>query len=219
MPFCLSRTQVTYADYLQADETSQYRLLMADSLAVGQAVWQLQQPDVVLVNVDLPDGNGLFFLEMMAPESFIQKLPVIVLMQQRNEQTIIQAMKLGAMDYLIKEEITAFFLCHSVNRLVYRYELERENRQLTDRLELALKSSHLGIWDWNIKTGEVVWDERNCQLYGISPSDFQGYETWEERVHPEDLPLANQAIQRSLTENQEFAVEFRVIWPDKLSSV
>ena len=205
----------TYADYLQADETTQYHLLMADSLEAGQAIWRLQQPDVVLVNVDLPDGNGLFFLEMMAPESFIQKLPVIVLMEQRNEQTIIQAMKLGAMDYLIKEEITAFFLCHSVNRLVYRYELERENRKLTDRLELALKSSHIGIWDWNIDTNELIWDKSNCELYGIFPADFQGYKTWEKRVHPEDLPLINQAVQKSLTGDQELVVEFRVIWPNK----
>jgi len=204
----------TYADYLRADETAQYRILAADSLEAGQTIWRLQQPDVVLVNVDLPDGNGLVFLNLMAPDRCIHKLPAIMLMEKRNEQTIIEAMKLGAMDYLIKDEITAFFLCHSVNRLVYRYELERENRHLTDRLELALKSSHIGIWDWNIKTGEVVWDDRNCQLYGISPSDFQGYDTWEERVHPEDLPLANQAIQRSLAENQEFDVEFRVIWPN-----
>jgi len=42
----------TYADYLQADETTQYHLLMADSLEAGQAIWRLQQPDVVLVNVD-----------------------------------------------------------------------------------------------------------------------------------------------------------------------
>jgi len=35
----------TYADYLQADETTHYHLLMADSLEAGQAIWRLQQPD------------------------------------------------------------------------------------------------------------------------------------------------------------------------------
>ncbi len=41
-----------------------------------------------------------------------------------------------------------------------------------DRLRQALEEVRVGSWDWNIETGELVWDEAALELSGTRPSEF-----------------------------------------------
>lgn len=78
-----------------------------------------------------------------------------------------------------------------------RVERERELEQTTERLELALEGADLGVWDWNVETGDVTFDERWASMLGFDLAEIdQRLETWEELVHPDDLEETWDAIQR-----------------------
>lgn len=123
---------VTYTRYLQSDPNYQYAILNVDTLQAGMVLWQSQSPDVVLLDVNLPDGDGFKFLEFLqvnwAKGEFHAKVPVIVLTGQGNERVAVRAMKLGAMDYLNKADITASSLRKSVLAVI---EYQALARQLT----------------------------------------------------------------------------------------
>jgi PAS domain S-box-containing protein len=54
------------------------------------------------------------------------------------------------------------------------------------------------------------------QLYGITPDEFTGmYDAWANRLHPDDRPLAEAAVQQVLQGERDFNLEFRVIHPDQ----
>ncbi|NVK00387.1 MAG: PAS domain-containing protein, partial [Oceanospirillaceae bacterium] len=69
--------------------------------------------------------------------------------------------------------------------------LELKSSQLAEqshRLELVLEGTALGIWDWNPKTSDVVFDERWCQMLGYELSEIApNVESWSSRVHPDDI--------------------------------
>ena len=68
-------------------------------------------------------------------------------------------------------------------------------KELRDRHELALESARIGMWDWDIKNGEVHFDARWCEMLGYEQEELPGtYETWADRVHPEDLDHALELI-------------------------
>jgi len=71
-----------------------------------------------------------------------------------------------------------------------REELRRTEdalRKTTERLEMALAGADLGIWDWNIVTGEVAFDKRWSDMLGYAPEEIVPHvSSWERRVHPED---------------------------------
>jgi PAS domain S-box-containing protein len=91
-------------------------------------------------------------------------------------------------------------------------EADKQLRNLSDRLNLAIKSAQIGIWDWDIVNNHLVWDERMCQLYGIKSSDFAGaYQAWEAGLHPDDLPSCRIAIQKAITGEKDFEAEFRIV--------
>ncbi len=94
-------------------------------------------------------------------------------------------------------------------------KLTREMKEVSDRLELAVQAAGVGIWDLDIVSGQLIWDEQMFSLYGLGREQFKGeFSDWQESVHPDDLQSALQAIEQAVERNQEINTNFRVVWPD-----
>ncbi len=92
-----------------------------------------------------------------------------------------------------------------------RKQVEENLIEITERLNLALTSARAGVWDWNLKTNEMFWDDRMLDLYGIRREGFSGgVEAWEQGLHPEDSAKALEECQAALRGEQNFDTEFRV---------
>ena len=96
-----------------------------------------------------------------------------------------------------------------------RRRVEEDRARLVDQLALATRAARLGIWDWNLASNELVWDERMYALCGVAPGELgDAHHTWLATTHPDDRPLCERARQRALTGDQSYDIEFRVIRPD-----
>ncbi len=92
---------------------------------------------------------------------------------------------------------------------------EVELKNLSERLELAVRSVSMGIWDWDIARDRLIWNDRMYELYDIDPSEFAGaVRGWEEKLHPEDAEYANNLLQQALRGEASFDPQFRVIHDD-----
>jgi Amt family ammonium transporter len=95
-----------------------------------------------------------------------------------------------------------------------RTEYERELRELTDRLELALEETNTGVWEWNLDTDDLHWDEASEKLFdyevGTFPGTFGGFAS---RVDPDDLGTVKQEIEKALETGEEYRADFRVLPP------
>ena len=100
----------------------------------------------------------------------------------------------------------------SATDITLRMRTEQELRLATDRLQLATHAAGIGSWDWDVVTGESIWDDAMCHLYGRE--DSLGYEAWTKVVHPEDLERMEKAIQAALQGERDYIEEFRIFWPD-----
>lgn len=86
-------------------------------------------------------------------------------------------------------------------------------RQTKERFELALWGGNLGAWDWNIKTGEVVFNSRWAERRGYKLEEIKPeVESWIKGIHPEDLPHVKKILDDYLGGIvAEYEVEFRVL--------
>jgi len=84
-----------------------------------------------------------------------------------------------------------------------------------ERLRLALDAGRMGVWDWNIATGDVTWTESLEPLHGLAPGTFPGtIESFRALVHPEDRDAVDRAIGKAVDEGTGYDVEFRNVRPD-----
>ncbi len=83
------------------------------------------------------------------------------------------------------------------------------------RLAFATKAGGVGIWDYNIASNNLSWDEQMFYLYGITPDAYNtAFEARQAMVHPDDLVKSNAEIIKAIKGEKEFDTEFRVLWPD-----
>jgi PAS domain S-box-containing protein len=96
-----------------------------------------------------------------------------------------------------------------------RKQAEEAQRELAERLRMALEAARLGWWQYDGSTGKVYCDERVRAMYALDEG-VQDLATMRARVHPEDKPLLENAF-RTATDPQiaePYAVEFRLLLPD-----
>jgi PAS domain S-box-containing protein len=96
-----------------------------------------------------------------------------------------------------------------VTKRVNAEEALKESKQ---RLDLALRGAQLGLWDWNIRTGEVVSGLRAAELLGYSAEEILSHDSeWEKQIHPDDKPEVMEAWNRHLKGAQPlYEAEYRL---------
>lgn len=94
-------------------------------------------------------------------------------------------------------------------------ELNRRERllqQLSQRLTLALETSKIGVWEMDTDSGDLTWDSRTRELYGIDDDATQlRVEDWKNALHPEDRVRAEVEFEHSLNSSAPYNSEFRVV--------
>lgn len=99
-----------------------------------------------------------------------------------------------------------------VRDLTGRRAVETKSEILMNRLKLATKVAGIGIWDWDIITDELVWDEEMYRVYGKRRVPGRSdYELWHESLHPDDAQMAADAVKAALSSGSgEFTSRFRI---------
>ncbi|MQW87582.1 EAL domain-containing protein [Sinorhizobium saheli] len=87
-------------------------------------------------------------------------------------------------------------------------------QELSHRLRIALDTSEIGIWELDIDSGRLLWDDRMKELYGIGKSVRGIYEDWRDTLHPDDLDRAEAEFAEALATGGAYNTEFRIRLPD-----
>ena len=74
-----------------------------------------------------------------------------------------------------------------------------------ERLELVLEGTGLGLWDWNLETNSVVYDERWANMLGYAFEEITpSLETWKSKVHPDDIEKCFDDIKSHINGESKF---------------
>lgn len=113
------------------------------------------------------------------------------------------------------EVVAATALANLAGSAIGTSELYEELRTSEERLRLAQRSAKIGTWDWNLKTGEILWSEGFFPLRGLLPGEVPpGGPEWLHAVHPDDRAEALRLSDQAIRSQGEFSAEFRVRQPD-----
>jgi len=85
--------------------------------------------------------------------------------------------------------------------------------RLSKRLDLALDASKVGVWEMDLATGTLLWDDRMNELYNLPADGKQrSYEDWKNSLHPDDRDRARRDFKTALENKSRYHSDFRVIW-------
>ncbi|MFC7059931.1 PAS domain-containing protein [Halovenus salina] len=107
-------------------------------------------------------------------------------------------------------EITG--ICGVSTDITGQKQREREVTRLKERFELAVEGANLGVWDWDMRTDEVEFNEQWARMLGHSLDEIEPHlEEWEQRVHPDDLDAVEEALDEHIAgETELYDTEHRM---------
>jgi PAS domain S-box-containing protein len=91
-----------------------------------------------------------------------------------------------------------------------RKRVAEELRLFSERLTLATRAASIGVWEWDLRTNQVYWDEKMFEIYGLPGPGRIPYDRWLQTVHPEDLARVIETRKSIVANKSHGALEFRI---------
>ncbi len=92
------------------------------------------------------------------------------------------------------------------------YRMEESIRQSQSMLAQAEKVGNIGSWEWDIRTGELIWSEQTYRIFGEEPGGFvPTYESFLACVHPDHRQLVAQAVESMLSGDKPYDIEYQIV--------
>ncbi|MEH2166914.1 MAG: ATP-binding protein [Nostoc sp.] len=204
-------------DYVQRLLSQRYEVeAVADGMAALAAI-QAQRPDLILSDVMMPGLDGFELLHQLRANPQTRELPAILLSAQAGEEACLEGLAAGADDYLIKP-FSARELLARVESTLKLADIRKQASQALQaseqQLQLALKTSKLGSWQFDLKTNVLSTSDQCKVNYGLPIDADFSHQVLIERIHPEDRTWVQAAIQDSITNRTDYDVEYRTVWDD-----
>ena len=108
---------------------------------------------------------------------------------------------------------TGAALCRTtISDITERKQVEERLVADAHRYALALSAVSDGLWDWHIPTGHAFFSEQYYAMLGYENEEFPAsYAAWRERVHPDDITRAEEALRRYVEQGRGFEIHFRMM--------
>ncbi|MBV9104606.1 MAG: PAS domain S-box protein [Verrucomicrobia bacterium] len=126
----------------------------------------------------------------------------------RKDGTILQVL-LSSM--VVKDKNSDSFITRTtLYDVTERKRVAEELRLFSERLTLATRAASIGIWDWDLRTNQVYWDEKMFEIYSLPRLDPMPYERWLQTIYPEDLARVIEFRRTIVANKSHGALDFRI---------
>ena len=149
-----------------------YQVLEAENGREGLAVYRDQKPNLILCDLRMPEINGMELLEIVTKES--PDTPVIMISGAGMINDVVESLRLGALDYLVKPISDLEVLGHAVKQALTKQQLEQENQLLNSELDKANKELQSNLND--LKEDKHAGRRAQVQLLPPPESEINGYQ-------------------------------------------
>lgn len=194
-------------ELLKEVTTVRFMVEQVDCLKAGQQRIRVQAFDVVLLDLSLPDSQGIE--TFIALHQVALDLPIVVITGLDDETLALTAMQQGAQDYLVKGQVSSDLLARSI-----RYAIERKRTEQTLREQAALLDIATdAILVRDLESRILFWNKGAERLYGWNATEALGQLVKELLYLPHSTQF--QEAEAVLLENGEWYGELHHITHDR----
>jgi PAS domain S-box-containing protein len=156
-------------------ETSRCRMRVttANSFAAAKRSYQQQPADVILLDWILPDRYGVAVLEEF--QQIASLSPVIILMGWDDDEASMAALRAGAEDVLVKDQLTAVALERAIRHAFERKQTEITLRQTEEMYRSLIESLPINVFRKDLQGRIVFANQRYCDELHVRLEDLVGH--------------------------------------------
>jgi PAS domain S-box-containing protein len=186
-----------------------YKVIIADSGEEAvETVAKTPAIDLILMDINL--GTGIDGTEAAAIILRQRDLPVVFLSSHTEPEIVAKTEKITSYGYVVKDS-SGTVLDASIKMAFKLYaakikELEKEEalQVSLERFEFANRATFNAIWDWDLRTDAIWWNENFQTLFGYRAEEIEpDIASWKNRIHPEDLDRVKTSIHAAIDSGKQ----------------
>jgi diguanylate cyclase (GGDEF)-like protein/PAS domain S-box-containing protein len=193
-------------------ERAGYRVRTAASAMEALEAIQTTPVDLVLLDVVMPEMNGLDLLRLCRSTYSSAQLPVIIVSALTESHHVVEALGVGANDFVTKPVDFPVALARIQSQL-HRKRAEEALRESEQRHTLAALGANDGLWDWDMESGRVNYSHRWKSMLGYEGNEIgDSIEDWLRLIPQPDRELVQAALDEACADSgpAEFSREHRL---------
>jgi len=204
----------------EANRYTKSRILRSAGYAVleagsgeGALMFAMERlPDLVLLDIRLPDMSGLDVCQRLRNNPRTQRMPIIhISATYVTPQDEAKSLNAGA-DIYLAEPVGPPELLTAIRTMLRLRSTEKGLAAAEERMQLAADAAGIGAWEVDVVTGKSVWSERYRRLLGYdSASAESSLQTWLERVPKDERPRLMQEFESAVASGSAFQVEHQIV--------
>lgn len=186
-----------------------YAVLQAKNGEEGYAIWQKEQPDLVLMDVKMPVMDGFQACQLIRAEETLQATPILMLTGSDDLESINRAFDIGASDFITKP-INLPLLLQRIRYALRDAQREKELRHARHLQDSARELAGLAFWEYQPEADEIIWaGGAEAVLNGLQPLPGSLQATLRV-LHPDDHQRLRAAFLAAAEHGMAFDLELRV---------
>jgi two-component system sensor histidine kinase UhpB len=199
---------------LAADPDRRYVIMEADTGEQGLQLAQAHRPHCILLDYNLPDQNGLEFLEALTPDDGEIAIPVMVLTGGSSATLAVELMRRGARDYLTKDADRHYLeqVPAAIERMLNAQRLLEDKREAEARFRALVEQIPAITYIWSSANDRLMYVSPQISMLGFTAQEWlAGPPFHDTYVHPDDRERVRQAVALSRQNGSPLRVEYRLI--------
>ena len=198
-----------------------------------------EHPDLMIVDWKMPKMDGIELIRALRETASGRAIYILLLTSLDQEEHLVEAFAAGADDFLskpLKPNVLLGRLLAGRRVVTLHREIRRDQADLQhfatefanlnhslqetrqkdmasqERMELALHGSDLGMWDWQVPSGAVIFNERWCSMLGYRTDEIvPNADSWRNLLHPDDRAAIDATLQSHLKgQTPAYECEYRM---------
>jgi len=182
-----------------------FNVFEAENGKKGIEVFNNHMPDLVVLDLRMPEMDGLQVLKVLKSQD--PDIPLVVASGTGNITSVVDALRLGASDYILKPIADMTVLYHSIKKCLKEHQLKKENRAYQEQLEKLVEErthalrqseqSYKAVFECS-GTATIILEpddtiamvnSRFTELVGMASHEIEGEKKWDQFISAKDIAV------------------------------
>ena len=196
-----------------------FLMISADNGTQGLQLFQERKPDIVMLDVMMPEQNGFDVCTALRRLPEGKHTPVLMITSLDDVESIDRAYQAGATDFVTKP-FNWPLLCHRLRYMLRASHAMSDLTKSRETLADAQRLAGLSSWEWDLESNIVYWSKEIYARFGV-PEDSvnSNSDSFWNLIHPDDRDAVKEAFVAAIKAEKPCNQDYRIVLPNGATQI
>ncbi len=200
-------------------EAQGFLVITADSGRHGLRLFNERSPDIIMLDVMMPDQNGFDVCSALRRLPQGKHTPILMITSLDDVESIDRAYDAGATDFVTKP-LNWPLLGHRLRYMLRASHAMDDLAKSRENLADAQRLAGLSSWEWDLENNIVYWSKEIYQTFGMNEDSVNSSsDSFWNLIHPEDREAVKAAFVAAIKAEKPYNQDYRIVLPNGVTQI